>query len=164
MQADHSDCQEYIEQQRPIKFINRFDLIEVTNLMNKCFIAGEFDGDFGYETVANNISTIIDDENHLGIKYEENGEILGATLFFRVPSLISNRAINCIEYAWDVDPDLPSYKRAKIMMKLLNFVVKYYTGEGRSIHISIPTKNTAVQKYLERNGFLKKEILYTKEL
>lgn len=153
-----------IAQQKHIKLIEAHELEAVASLCGKCFESNGFEGEFDLDATIGTIQAIYNSDKHLAITWKENGIVLGVGLFLVVPSITSMNHQKLIEVAWDAHPDIDEFKKGRIMVSILNFVLNYYKGVADTAHFSVPCDNVSVRRYLLGKGFLPKEVCYVKEL
>ena len=136
----------------------------MASLCGKCFESNGFEGEFDLDATIGTIQAIYNSDKHLAITWKENGIVLGVGLFLVVPSITSMNHQKLIEVAWDAHPDIDEFKKGRIMVSILNFVLNYYKGVADTAHFSVPCDNVSVRRYLLGKGFLPKEVCYVKEL
>ena len=161
---DQLQSQVFSEQNNHISLIKEKDIPEVCVLISDCFNHNGFDGSLSIADTAISLKNIICEDEHLAIKYSENGKVLGAGIFMLVPNLFNRKSYKVTEIMWDSSPHISRIKRGRVMISILNFMIKYYHGIGDISRISIPLKNKSVMSYLIKKGFRGKEVSFIKEL
>jgi hypothetical protein len=154
----------YTDLRKRISFLESYELDSVVKLCQECHDHTGFDWGFDVDTVSGTVKAIIDGREHLAVVYKENGLILGVALFMMVPSIKNIRHKHLYEVCWDVWPHISKVKKSKIMVSLLRYVLEYYENIADTAHISIPIENQAVCRYLQKKGFIQKELHFIKEM
>lgn len=153
-----------IARQKHIRLIKPSDVDVVAKLCEKCHFHNGFDGHFDIDATKGTIQAIRDKEEHLAIMWKEEDKIIGVGLFLLTPSITSVTHKKVYEVAWDVDPEIGGFKKGRIMVGLLNFMLEYYKNIADTAHFSIPFKNSPLRRYLVHRDFTPKEVCYVKEL
>lgn len=153
-----------IAQQKYIKLIQPEDIMAAAELCGRCHEKNGFDSPFNLDATMGTIQAIMDKEEHLAVVWKEKGHVIGIGLFLLTTSITSVDHKKIFEVAWDVDPNIDEFKKGRVMVSLLNFMLKYYKGKADTAHFSIPCNNRSVRRYLFNKGFIPKEVCYVKEL
>ena len=162
--AERLGSQAITDQQKYISLLNEEDVSACATLCGLCFNHNEFDGGFDLDSSISTIDAIRRTDDYLAILWKEHDEILGVGLFLLVPSITSQYHKKVYEVAWDVHPDINSFKKGRIMVGLLHFMLDYYKGIADTAHFSVPCDNKPVQRYLYNKGFIPKEVCFVKEM
>lgn len=148
-----------------IRPIEPEDIVPFLKLAHKCFNDSSFEKNglsFDFLSVVKNVSDSIKNPNRILIGYFEDKKLLGICGFILSESVFDSNVKILDEALWHADPELSTYKRAKIMHLLLNFIENCDTIEYNLIQICLPTSNSLLGHYLLKKGFNRQEIIYGK--
>ncbi len=124
-----------------------------------------FGHNFHLKSVTDNLHLFVDREDVFVFLYEEKDELVGMYGMMLVPSLVNRNEMSAIEFIWHAKPGLSRYKRAKIFIKLLNYMEIWSNEIGvKRITVNVSpygdSKNAA--KLLIKRGFKMFEVNYVK--
>ena len=93
---------------------------------------------------------------------EEDGKFIGMGGVALQPYYVNGK-MNGVEFVWHSDPTLPQYKRAKVMLALLERMESFTKEHGVPLVLSVNRSN-GLGKFIEKRGYeLSKESVYRRD-
>jgi len=148
---------------RVIRKICKDDLPEIIKLSEKIHSAGDFRGNFSHGTCHTYLSDFIDRHDHMFFCFEQYEKILGIGFFYVSDFFWDHGSKVCNEIALNANPDLTNYKKTKILIELIDFMVKYLKERDLKYYIDIFIPfDSPLEEHLLKKDFYRNEKLMTK--
>ena len=123
-----------------IRSLTNIDIPEVSFLLRTYFDEMQYEQiySFSYDTVMTLLKSFVTADHIRIYVAEKNDKIIGVAGFMLTPSFMDMRDTKAIEFIWHANVDLPSFQRAKIMLKLLDRMERGAKEIGsRSLYVAL---------------------------
>lgn len=146
-----------------IRKLNKTDLPSAVEFLKLCSVEVADWGELNKVDTYHFLDQALDNDAYYLIVYTDNEKIVGMGGMLKVPNPFNISVKQYMEVIWHSHPQLSTTKRARIMCKLFDEMMKSTPGNISAIFFTSNNVNN-IGDYLERKGFELHEKYYKKRV